>query len=122
MGILQVWTMPRTCIGIKPVLLIQTSAPFFNNSTIMLRCVQRVLSPLLIKPECLYYTTSLIHYLFFKPRLIDRSYVALILFIQLFIGFNIHSLDLFCKICPVYRFNLYGRYQILWIDIAHFQY
>ena len=23
---------------------------------------------------------------------------------------------------PVYRFCLYGRYQILWIDIAHFQY
>ena len=23
---------------------------------------------------------------------------------------------------PVYRFELYGRYQILWTDIAHFQY
>ena len=23
---------------------------------------------------------------------------------------------------PVYRFGLYGRYQILWTDIAHFQY
>ena len=23
---------------------------------------------------------------------------------------------------PVYRFDLYGRYQILWTDIAHFQY
>ena len=23
---------------------------------------------------------------------------------------------------PIYRFGLYGRYQILWTDIAHFQY
>ena len=23
---------------------------------------------------------------------------------------------------PAYRFDLYGRYQILWTDIAHFQY
>ena len=23
---------------------------------------------------------------------------------------------------PVYQFGLYGRYQILWTDLAHFQY